>query len=79
MKRKSKFTNRSSRVNDKRRKKFMRDNFDEAEKEKLKKVDEKRKKMHNNLEEEKKNIQKTRITKVKMQSVVTMTMIKKIS
>ena len=35
--------------------------------------------MHNNLEEEKKNIQKTRITKVKMQSVVTMTMIKKIS
>ena len=44
MKRKSKFTNRSSRVNDKRRKKFMRDNFDEAEKEKLKKVDEKRKK-----------------------------------
>ena len=44
VKRKSKFTNRSSRVNDKRRKKFMRDNFDEAEKEKLKKVDEKRKK-----------------------------------
>ena len=44
------------------------------------KLTKKEKKMHNNLEEEKKkNIQKTRITKVKMQSVVTMTMIKKIS
>ena len=37
MKRRSQFTNRSSRENDKKRKKFMRDNFGEDEKEQLKK------------------------------------------
>ena len=55
VKRKSKFTNRSSRENDKKRKKFMRDNFGEDEKEQLKKDDKERKReMHDNLEEEKK-------------------------
>ena len=43
LKRKSQFTNRSSRENDKKRKKFMRDNFGEDEKEQLKKDDKKRK------------------------------------
>ena len=43
VKRKSKFTNRISRENDKKRKKFMRDNFGEDEKEQLKKDDKKRK------------------------------------
>ena len=37
VKRKSKFTNGSSRENDKKRKKFMCDNFGEDEKEQLKK------------------------------------------
>ena len=51
VKRKSKFTNRSSRENDKKRKKFMRDNFGEDEKEQLKKDDKKRKReMRDNLE-----------------------------
>ena len=44
LKRKSKFRNRNSRENDEKRKKFMRDNFGEDEKEELKKVDKKRKK-----------------------------------
>ena len=58
----------------------MRDNFYEDEKEQLKKVDTKRKKeMCDNLEEEKKNIQKKRITKEKKQSMITLTIIKKIS
>ena len=43
LERKSQFTNRSSRENDKKRKKFMRDNFGEDEKEQLKKDDKKRK------------------------------------
>ena len=55
MKRKSKFTNRRSRENDMKRKKFMLDNFGEDENEQLKKIDTKRKKeMRDNLEEEKK-------------------------
>ena len=56
VKRKSKFTNRSSRENDKKRKKFMRDNFGEDEKEQLKKDDKKKRKreMLDNLEEEEK-------------------------
>ena len=37
MKRKSEFTNRSSKENDKKRSKFMRDDFGEDEKEQLKK------------------------------------------
>ena len=61
VKRKSEFTNLSSRENDNKRKKFMHDNFVEDEKEPLKKVDKKRKKeMRDNLEEEKKRIFKTR-------------------
>ena len=44
VKRKSKFTNRSSRENDKKRKKFVSDNFGEDEKVQLKKDDKKRKK-----------------------------------
>ena len=53
-KRKSKFTNHSSRENDEKRKKCMHDDFGEDEKEQLKKDDRKRKKeMRNNLEEEK--------------------------
>ena len=57
VKRKSKFTNRISRENDKKRKKFMRDSFGEDEKEQLKKDDKKRKReMRDKLEEEKKNI-----------------------
>ena len=60
-KRKSKFTNHSSREYDKKRKKFMRDNFGEDEKEQLKKDDKKRKReMLDNLEEEKKRILKKR-------------------
>ena len=56
VKRKSKFTNRSSRENDKKRKKFMRDNFGEDEKEQLKKDDKKRnREMRDNLEEDKKD------------------------
>ena len=43
VKRKSKFTNRGSRENDNKRKKFMRDNFGEDEKEHLKKDDKKKK------------------------------------
>ena len=58
VKRKSKFTNFSSRENDKKRKKFMRDNFGEDEKEHLKKVD--KKEMRDNLEEEKKEFFKKR-------------------
>ena len=51
---KSKFTNCSSRENEKR-KKFMRVNFRENEKEQLKKDDKKRKgEMRDNLHEEKK-------------------------
>ena len=41
VKRKSQLTNCSSRENDKKRKKFMRDNFGEDEKEQLKKDDKK--------------------------------------
>ena len=55
VKRKWKFTNRSFRENDKKRKKCMRDKFGEDEKEQLKKDDKKRKReMHDNLKEEKK-------------------------
>ena len=43
VKRKSKFTNRSSREIDKKRKTFMRDNFGEDGKEQLKKDDKKKK------------------------------------
>ena len=54
VKRKAKFTNRSSRENYKKRKKFMRDNFDEDQKQQLKKDDKKRKgEMRDNLGEEK--------------------------
>ena len=58
VKRKSKFTNCSSRENDKKRKKFMCDNFGEDEKEQLKKID--KKEMRDNLEEEKKEFFKKR-------------------
>ena len=55
MKRKSNFTNYSSRENDKKRKKFMHDNFGEDEKEQFKKGDKKRKReMGDNLNKEKK-------------------------
>ena len=55
VKRKSEFTNGSSRENDKKRKKFIHDNFGEDEKEQLKKGDKKRKReIRDNLEEEKK-------------------------
>ena len=54
VKRKAKFTNRSSRENYKKRKKFMRDNFDEDQKQQLKKDDKKRKgEIGDNLGEEK--------------------------
>ena len=54
MKRTSQFTNRSSRENDKKRKKSMCDNFGEDEKEQLKKDDKKGKReMCDNLEEKK--------------------------
>ena len=43
MKRKSKFTNRGSRENNKKRKKFMRHNFGEDANEQLKKADKKNK------------------------------------
>ena len=43
VKRRSKFTNCSSRENDKKRKKFMGDNFGEDEKEQLKKLTKKKK------------------------------------
>ena len=46
MKRKSKFTNWSFRENDKRRKKFMRDNLEEEKKEYSRKMDNKRKKQN---------------------------------
>ena len=72
MKRRSQFTNRSSRENDKKRKKFMRDNFGEDEKEQLKKDHKKGKReICDNLEEKKMNIQKKRITKEKKQNVIT--------
>ena len=77
MKRKSKFTNRSSRENDKKRKKFMRDNFGEDEKEQLKKDGKKEREIRDNLEEKKKNIQKKRITKEKKKSVITSVIMKK--
>ena len=55
VKRKSQLTNCSSRENDKKRKKFMRDNFGEDEKEQFKKGDKKRKReMGDNLNKEKK-------------------------
>ena len=77
VKRKSQFTNRSSRENDKR-KKFMRNNFGEDEKEHLKKDDKKRKReMCDNLEEEKKNIKKKRITKEEKQNVINWMILKK--
>ena len=80
VKRKPKFTNRrSSKENDKKRKKFIRDNFDEDEKEQLKKVDKNRKKEMCDNFEEKKNIQKKRITKAKKKSMITLIKIKKIS
>ena len=78
VKRNSKFTNRSSRENDKKRKKFIRDNFDEDEKEQLKKDDKKRKReMRDNFEEEKKNIQNKRIPKEKKLNVITSMVMKK--
>ena len=46
MKRKSKFTNCSFRENDKRRKKFMRDNLEEEKKEYSRKMNNKRKKQN---------------------------------
>ena len=68
MKKKSKFTNRSSRENDKKRKKFILDKFGEDEKEQLKKDDKKRKReMRDNLEEEKK-YSKKKITKEKSET-----------
>ena len=79
VKRKPKFTNRCSKENDKKRKKFIRDNFDEDEKEQLKKVDKNRKKEVCDNFEEKKNIQKKRITKAKKKSMITLMKIKKIS
>ena len=60
VKRKSKFTNCSSREYDKKRKKFMGDNFGEDEKEQLKKMT---KEILDNLEEEKNDIKKKRLTK----------------
>ena len=58
----------------------MHDSFGEDEKEQLKKVDKKRKKeMRDNLEEEQKEYQKKRIAKEKKQSMITLTLIKKIS
>ena len=77
VKRKSQFTNRSSRENDKR-KKFMRNNFGDDEKEHLKKDGKKRKReMRDNLEEEKKNIKKKRITKEEKQNVINWMILKK--
>ena len=43
VKRKANFTNRSSKENDKKRKKLMRDNINDEQKEHLKKQDNKRK------------------------------------
>ena len=66
VKRQSNFANRTSRENGKKRKKLMRDNFGEDEKEQLKKDDQKRKKeMPDYLDEEKKEYSKKRITKEK--------------
>ena len=62
VKRKSKFTNCGSRENQKR-KKFLCDNFDEDEKEQLKKVDKKRTKCVITQRRKKKNIHKKRIKK----------------
>ena len=64
VKRKSKLTNCGSRENQKR-KKFLCDNFDEDEKEQLKKVDKKRTKCVITQRRKKKNIHKKRITKKK--------------
>ena len=58
VKRKSELTNRSSKENDKKRSKFMRDDFGEDEKEQLKKK--RKNKIRDNLEEEKKRILKKR-------------------
>ena len=62
VKRKSKFTNGSSRESDKKRKKFMCDNFGEDE---IQKRWQTMRQMRDNLKEEKKNFQKKRITKEK--------------
>ena len=63
-----KFTNRSSREGDKKRKKFMSDDFGEDEKEQLKKVDKKeRKKCVITWRKKKKNIKKKRIIKEKFE------------
>ena len=72
VKRKSKFTNRRSRENDMKRKKFMLDNFGEDENEQLKKC-------VRTWRKKKKYIKKKRITKETEQSVITITIIKKIS
>ena len=78
VKRKSKFSSCISRENDKKRKKFMHDNFGEDEKEQLKKDDKRKKReMRDNLQEEKKNIPKKRITKEKNQNVITLRILKK--
>ena len=79
VKRASEFTNRRSRENDKKRKKFVCYNFGEDEKEQLKKDGKKKKEIEirDNLEEEKKkNIKKKSITKGKKQSVITLIIIK---
>ena len=68
VKRKSEFTNRSSKENDKKRSKFMHDDFGEDEKQ-LKKKDDKK-------ERKKKNIKKKRIAKEKKQNVITVMIIK---
>ena len=53
VKRKSKFTNRSSKVNDKKRNRLMHDNFGEDENKPLKKFHKKKKKIRDQLKEEK--------------------------
>ena len=59
MKRKLKFTNHYSRENDKKRKKFMCDNFGKDEKQQSKKDDKKRKgEMRDNLKEKEKLFKK---------------------
>ena len=79
VKRKSKFTNCSSRENDKKMKKFMHDNFGEDKKEQLKKDGKKRKReMCDNLQEEKKRVFKKReYQKKKKQNVRNSMILKK--
>ena len=76
MNRKPKFTNRSSRENDKR-KNFMRDNFSKDEKEQLKNDDKKeREKCVITSPKKQRNIHKKRIAKEKKQNVITSTTVK---